>query len=51
MKTSRAVTKLGLILVTIATFMVANYPRIAVWLANAGDWLSSIGVKLACHGH
>ena len=51
MGTSRAVTKAGLVLATIATVLVAHYPRVAVWIADVGDWLSAVGVKLACYGH
>ena len=51
MTTSRAVTKVGLVLATVAAVLVAHYPRLAVWMANAGDWLSAVGVKLACYGH
>ena len=51
MTTSRAVTKVGLVLATVATVLVVHYPRVAVWIANIGDWLSAVGVKLACYGH
>lgn len=50
MKVSRAVTKLGLVLVTVAGPIVASYPKLAVTLADLGDWLSAVGVKLACYG-
>ena len=44
----RAITKLGLVLTTVAALAVANYPRIALALANLGDWLSAVGLRLAC---
>jgi hypothetical protein len=44
----RAVTKLGLLLTTLAALAVANYPRIALALANIGDRLSALGLHLAC---
>jgi len=47
---SRAVTKLGLALVTVAGPIVAIYPKLALLLADVGDWLSAVGVKLACYG-
>ncbi len=51
MKLSRGVVKLGLSIVTLATVLVATHPQLAVWLANAGDRLSALGIKLACYGH
>ncbi len=51
MKLSRGVIKLGLHLCTVATVVVLWYPRIAVWIADIGDWLSAFGVKLMCYGH
>ena len=51
MKPSRAVTKAGLIIVTVAGVIVTITPRLAVWIVDVGDWLSAVGVKLACYGY
>ena len=51
MKLSRVVIRAGLLLVTAAFPFIANAPRIALWLADAGDKLSAFGVKLMCYGH
>lgn len=51
MKLSRGVIKLGLHLCTVATVLVLWYPRIALWLADAGDKLSAFGTRLMCYGH
>lgn len=50
MKASRIITKAGLLLTTAANHVVKTLPRIALLLANAGDRLSALGVKLACYG-
>jgi len=51
MTTSRAVTKVGLVLATIAAVLVTQHPHVAVWIANIGDWLAGVGLRLACYGY
>jgi hypothetical protein len=50
MKPSRILSRFSLLVVGISTVLVTQAPRLAVWLANVGDTLSAISLKLGCYG-
>ena len=51
MKPSRILTRFGLLIVDTATILYKLVPRLALWLADAGDWISDKGIKLACYDY